>query len=280
MQIFLTALSTFLLTTSATGVHISSTGLLGGEGSSKGTDQSAQARNLESRIINGVNATVDRYPYTASLQDGDFHFCGGSLVAPDIVLSAAHCAPGLNGIEPTRIVLNPHDLSNHIEDSEVHAVQDFVQHPLYGTLGLYDHDFMLIKLDETSSLPIVRLNTDETLPTLGSSLQVMGWGTTTAGFSNAPDILQEVDVVTISNAECSSASSEYEANVTPDSLCAAEVNQGSCQGDSGGPLVIPGTGSDLDVQVGVVSWGIGCAEPERKSPHITTHLVLLVSHLV
>ena len=47
-------------------------------------------------------------------------------------------------------------------------------------------------------------------------------------------------------------------------LCAADVNKGSCQGDSGGPLVIPGSSSEEDVQVGIVSWGIGCAEPERK----------------
>lgn len=272
MKIISRVLSVLLLTASASGV--SSTRL--GGSSLENRDQPAEAQELESRIINGVNTPVGRYPYTVSLQLGERHFCGGSLVAPDIVLSAAHCAEGLNDIvEPVRIVLNPHNLSNHVADSEVRSVEDYVQHPLYGTLGQYDHDFMLIKFDETTSLPIVRLNTDDTLPALGSSLQVMGWGRTSADSSQTPDILQEIDVVSISNEECSASSPLYEANVSPDSLCAVKANQGSCQGDSGGPLVIPGTDSDLDVQVGVVSWGVGCAAPDRKFPYLTTHLILL-----
>lgn len=256
MEIIITVLSVLLLTANAAGVHVSSTRL--GGGSSETRDQPAQARILESRIINGINAPVDRYPYTVSLQLEERHFCGGSLVAPDIVLSAAHCAAGLNDIEkPARIVLNPHNLSNHIADSSVRGAEDYVQHPLYGTLGQYDHDFMLIKLDETSSLPLVRLNTDDTMPALGSSLQVMGCGRTTADSSDTPDIPQEVDVISISNEECSALSPLYEANVSADNLCAVKANQGTCQGDSGGPLVIPGTDSDLDVQVGscLGAWG-------------------------
>jgi secreted trypsin-like serine protease len=110
---------------------------------------------------------------------------------------------------------------------------------------------MIIKLTGSSSLPTVRLNTDENLPVTASFLQVMGWGTTT--FADEADTLQEVDVVTITNEECSKASIEYEEEITPDMLCAAEVNKGSCQGDSGGPLVIPGSSSEEDVQVGIVS---------------------------
>ena len=110
----------------------------------------------------------------------------------------------------------------------------------------------------------MRLNTDENLPVTGSSLQVMGWGTTVAGLSVEADTLLEVDVVTITNEECSQASIEYKNGLTPDMLCAAEVNKGSCQGDSGGPLVIPGSNYEEDVQVGIVSWGAGCAERECK----------------
>jgi trypsin len=222
-------------------------------------------RKLQPRIINGIDAPVNHYPYTASLQYSydNFHFCGGSLIAPDLVISAAHCVVDLS--EPTRIVLNLQKLSDPIEASEVFSVQEYVSHPLYQTLDQEDHDYMIIKLTGSSSLPTLRLNTNENLPVTGSSLQVMGWGTTVVGESPvAADTLQEVNVVTITNEECSKASIEYEEEITPDMLCAAEVNQGSCQGDSGGPLVIPGSSSEEDVQVGIVSWGIGCAEPERK----------------
>ena len=97
----------------------------------------------------------------------------------------------------------------------------------------------------------------------------MGWGTTVAGVLAGADALQEVDVVTITNEECSQGSIECEDEITPDSLCAAEVNMGSCQGGSGGPLVIPGSNYEEDVQVGIVSWGIGCAEPEYSQCRVS-----------
>ena len=220
------------------------------------------ARKLPTRVINGIDAPVNRYPYTVSLQDGDFHFCGGSLIAPDLVVSAAHCSGPLSNIA-ARIVLNPHKLSDPIAASTIFSVEDYIIHPFCQTLSMH-HDYMIIKLTGSSSLPTVRLNTNDNLPVAGSSLQVLGWGTKVAGFEVAADTLQQVDVVTITNEECRKASDAYENGITPDSLCAAEVNKGACQGDSGGPLVIAGSSPEEDVQVGIVSWGVGCAEPERK----------------
>ena len=93
----------------------------------------------------------------------------------------------------------------------------------------------------------------------------MGWGTIVAGFPDAADTLQEVDAVTITNEECSTKqSSDYGDEITPDMLCGTEVNKGVCYGDSGGPLVILGSNYEEDVQVGIVSWGAECADPECK----------------
>ena len=224
----------------------------------------SEARKLQPRIINGTDAPVNRYPYTVSLQYSDVHFCGGSLIAPDLVISAAHCFDGLTE-DSTRIVLNPHKLSDPIEASEVFSVEGYLVHPFYQTLASLDHDYMIIKLAGSSSLPTVRLNANESLPVTGSSLQVMGWGTTVAGFPVAADTLQEVDAVTITNEECSTKqSSDYGDEITPDMLCGTEVNKGVCYGDSGGPLVILGSNYEEDVQVGIVSWGVECADPECK----------------
>jgi secreted trypsin-like serine protease len=219
-----------------------------------------EARKLQPRIINGTDAPVKRYPYTVSLQAGDFHFhiCGGSLIAPDLVISAAHCFSE----DSTRIVLNPHKLSDPIEASEVFSAKGYLIHPFYQTLTYFDHDYMIIKLSGSSSLPTVRLNTNENLPATGSSLQVMGWGATVAEFADPDNTLQEVDVVPITNEKCS----KKRNGVTPDMLCTTAVNKGSCNGDSGGPLVILGSSPEEDVQVGVVSWTTDedCADPERK----------------
>jgi trypsin len=220
------------------------------------------AGKLQPRIINGIDAPVNRYPYTASVQKSNDHFCGGSLIAPDLVITAAHCSVALLG--SSRIVLNPHKLSDPIEASEVFFIEDYVMHPFYKSLSTYDHDYIIIKLTGSSSNPTVRLNTDDNLPVTGSPLQVMGWGTTVTNKYIKSDTLQEIDVVAITNEGCSKAGGAYKNEITPDMLCAAEVNKGSCQGDSGGPLVIAGSSSDEDVQVGIVSWGIGCAERKSK----------------
>jgi trypsin len=217
----------------------------------------------QERIIHGVNAPVGRYPYTVSLQDDTFHFCGASLIAPDVVLSAAHCQDGF-GFSQRNVVVNPHRLNNPIAASQTFHVQQMIVHPDYQAINEYDHDFMLIQLDGSSTLTPIRLNTKANEPASGDPLQVMGWGLTSTSFdANIANVLQEVQVQAMSNAECEAASEFYQGQVTDDMLCALESNKGSCQGDSGGPLVVLGANAQADRLVGVVSFGVGCAETER-----------------
>lgn len=216
------------------------------------------SRELRERIINGVDAPPTRYPYTVSFQDVEsdrFHFCGGSLIAPDIVLCAAHCAPS-KSLDNYQLVVNPYKLNNG--NAERMQLKSFVPHPDYNSRTI-DNDYMILKLTDQSINPIVKLNTDEDKPRDNTSMQVMGWGTTENG--GGSNTLQEVDVITMTNAECKGKYS----GITDSMLCALEALKGSCQGDSGGPLIIPGDGHEEDVQVGIVSWGIGCADPDCKS---------------
>jgi trypsin len=217
---------------------------------------------LGARIINGVDAEKDRYPYTVSL-DAGYHFCGGSLIAPNVVLSAAHCYE-LLGSASTKAIVNPYKLSEASGD-ETFEIDHYIKHPSYESLGFYDHDFVLIKLKGNSKNPYVRLNTDKSQPVVDSTLEVMGWGNTALSGYTGSDTLQQVDVMTLSNQVCEQkyTAAGFPGQIFDDSLCVAEIDQGSCQGDSGGPLVIADA-TNGDVQVGVVSWGIGCAEKERK----------------
>jgi trypsin len=220
---------------------------------------SEDSRDLQARIVGGSEAPVDRYPYTVSLQDDGFHFCGGSLIAPDIVLCAAHCQPGAG----EKVVVNPYNINSNIASAETFNIvaDETVFHPQYSGQTL-DNDFVIIKLSGLSSNPVVRLNDDPTQPSDNSQLDVMGWGVFGSGSNSSPDKLHEVDVVAMTNAECNG---QY-SGITNNMLCALEDSKGSCQGDSGGPLIIRGNnaqGSE-DVQVGVVSWGVGCADRNSK----------------
>ena len=220
-------------------------------------------RLLDTRIIGGSEANEDRYSYAVSLQDRIGHFCGGSLIAQDVVLTAAHCKGG-----QYNIVLGRHDFDDN--DGETIAMKSELPHPNYDTFTT-DNDFMLVFLDDAataSNVDIVTLNSDASSPSIGQAVTAMGWGDTDIrdDYSQLSDVLKNVRVNTITNKECDASEGtiggyedDYNGSITGNMLCARTDSQDACQGDSGGPLVIKGNNADRDVLVGVVSWGIGCA---------------------
>ncbi|KAL7476508.1 hypothetical protein ACHAW6_002367 [Cyclotella cf. meneghiniana] len=218
------------------------------------------------RVIGGRESAGGRYSYAVSLADNLGSFCGASLIAPDVVLSAAHCSGGTY-----HAIIGRHDLDTN-EGDEVEIKEEIV-HPEYDA-SITDNDFMLLILERptTAKVSMVQLNNDPLVPEVGSEVIVMGWGDTTADdlTMDTSSVLMEVSVNVISNKKCQASkgkhngySDSYDGWITEHMLCAVDENEDSCQGDSGGPLVIrngsnKATGEN-DVQVGVVSWGIGCA---------------------
>lgn len=145
---------------------------------------------------------------------------------------------------------------------------------------------MLLELAGHSSLPPVQLaNILPTLPREESVVTVLGWGNThlldEEGDRVAADVLQQVDLKTLSNHDCGEMWDEEAEAILDDSLCAIGAeNKGSCHGDSGGPLIITnGPGFATDVQVGVVSWGPEeCGIEGRKSQILTRSILCCCSH--
>jgi trypsin len=182
--------------------------------------------------------------------------CGASLVAPNVLLTAAHCE---SVFAAGRVVkIGKHDLTDNSENSESFTVVEQVKHPSYGG-GSIDYDYMMVKLSGSSSFdPVVLDDGDNTveLATDFSTATVMGWGTTSSGgFSS--NVLLSVDVDVYGKAECIS---KYPAgSITDRMFCAAAPNKDSCQGDSGGPIIDKTT----EKQIGIVSWGYGCADPNH-----------------
>ncbi|KAL7435818.1 hypothetical protein ACHAXH_004356 [Discostella pseudostelligera] len=208
-----------------------------------------------SRIIGGTEAERNKYTFPVSLQDQIGHFCGGSLIARNAVLTAAHCQGG-----PYNVVLGLHDLGAN--EGQAFEMMREVPHPNYDDTRS-DMDFMLVFLSGAATLDdqvgLVSLNKDAASPGVGDGVTVMGWGVVDTAANALADALMEVGVNVMSNEDCDDSSDgidNYNGQITENMLCAQGNRQDSCQGDSGGPLISGNT------QVGVVSWGIGCAEPE------------------
>jgi len=222
------------------------------------------------RVIGGTEATKGRYSYAVSLQDKFGHFCGGSLIAKDIVLSAAHCMGtegGYNQDPGYNAVIGRHNL-NTTEGVEV-SVKTEITHPDYDW-GTTNNDFMILVLNQSiTGAGLVRVSPD--IVPVGQGVTVMGWGDTDIAdhLQTMPDELMETEVFVVSNEECDQSKGtagggyelDYHGQITENMLCAEDVTaEDACQGDSGGPLVIKDSSGDL--QVGVVSWGISCAHDD------------------
>ena len=218
-------------------------------------------------IIGGVEAVPGAWPWMAALVTAsepnayNGQFCGGALIAPEWVITAAHC---FNSDDPTQVdvVLGRHTLSSN--EGQRHNVAQIILHPNYDE-NTNDSDIALLRLATASAQPTISLITPATanLANPGVNATVAGWGNMDPdGGNNFPDALQQVTLPIVSNETCNSPQS-YNGGITDNMLCAgfAAGGQDSCQGDSGGPLMIPNTGGAGWVHVGVVSFGNGCAQP-------------------
>lgn len=196
-----------------------------------------------------------KYPFMVSVEyNGGWggHFCGGSLVREDWVVTAAHCVQG-DSPSSIRVKIGMHDLDG-TAGYEVRYVDNIIIHPQYSGNSL-DNDYALLHLTVPSNFEPIKLVTSDSHDDEPVMSTTMGWGATQSGGWGS-DVLLEVDVPI--DDSCGNYSN---SSITNNMVCAGDSNGGedSCQGDSGGPLIMTNSDGEYEL-IGIVSWGYGCAE--------------------
>ncbi|XP_075144804.1 uncharacterized protein LOC142219916 [Haematobia irritans] len=207
--------------------------------------------------------------------------CGGSLISPTYVITAAHCCYVI-GDSPVLVkfgIINLKEENSNPEMPQTRNVAEVIVHPLYNT-SMHYHDIALLRLDEpivySPYVRPVRLWARDDIPY--PNVFTMGYGSTS--FAKAPTyILTEMELSTVPHDECNEELPPNEIapqGITDTQICAKDYikNRDTCQGDSGGPL-------QLNLQrrrnrrgfryylVGIISYGEVCGS---GSPGVYTRV--------
>ncbi|XP_023689012.1 serine protease 1-like [Paramormyrops kingsleyae] len=224
----------------------------------------AAASPLSEKIVGGYECPVHSQPWQVSINIG-YHFCGGSLINDQWIVSAAHC--WMNPFTQIAI-LGEHHIWEYEGTEQYMPVNAIYWHEKYDYKTL-DYDIMLMKLAHPVTInEFVRpVALPQSCPVTGQMCVVSGWGNIYSDQVFNPFNLQCVDVPIVSQQECEDS---YPGQITSNMLCAGYLEGGkdACQGDSGGPLVCGG------VLQGIVSWGYGCAQPDH--PGVYTKVCALL----
>lgn len=217
------------------------------------------------RIVGGEVAEMNEFPWQVSLRSlgavGATHFCGGSIIDANWVVTAAHCCSGQSSLT-MHVVAGGIELNTNEGVEQRADVDEIIMHPDYSSSRL-TNDICLLKLSQSlewtdavkpTTLPEQNEETDE-----GTDVIVTGWGTLSSGAISLPNKLHKVTVPVISDENCGQDYAESGYDIADSMICAGLPQGGkdSCQGDSGGPFIH----AETKTLLGIVSWGIGCAEP-------------------
>jgi secreted trypsin-like serine protease len=240
-------------------------------------------------IVGGTAAPDGKYPWQVRLYssaDDKIGFCGGSIIAAQWILTAAHC------LLDTEAVVVGYGSNDRTKTTKIES-EKIIVHP--GYIAGEKSDVALVKLKkpipDAKAIGYVDAAQDQALLPDGANVIVTGWGAIWdfQAFRNAVDVmagrrtvserklltdeelqaplkLHEVDIQVIDPTECKAVYQSLQVpafSIGDTEICATGLTGGkdSCFGDSGGPLVVAADNDRGYAQVGIVSWGPQCGNP-------------------
>ncbi|XP_073491620.1 serine protease 33-like [Aquarana catesbeiana] len=237
---------------------------------------------VSSRIVGGTDALDGEWPWQVALIDKEAngeYLCGGSLISPEWVMTAAHCIQKPIQVSNYKIYLGMYKLGVISSHTVVANVRNIIVNRNFTSDG-DPGDIALVQLATPVTytqyiMPICLPSSTTTFP-CGTECWVTGWGTRSYGGDVIKNgVLQEVMVPLIDRNTCQVmySNGQVTEKIQYDQICAGYMDGGkdSCQGDSGGPLVCKVQG--VWYEVGIVSWGEGCAK--KNYPGVYT---LVMAH--
>lgn len=263
-----------------------STSARAGTGALTGTSATAGGVSVDPKIIGGTTTAITTAPWMAQLwylddkgtsdTGDDFgFFCGGSVVSPTKILTAAHCVKdehgksynwAANGAVVTGTAQLPTDGGTNLHGGTATAVLRQWNHPSYSATTI-NNDIAVLTLDNPVTAKPIRMTTsDDTASYVsGTKATLYGWGRTTSTTNDVSETLKTATLPIKSDATCSGFyGSDF---IKGHMVCAGNPATGSdtgttsaCNGDSGGPLTVGNSTVGYRI-VGVVSWGVAdCVE--------------------
>ncbi|XP_045455963.1 transmembrane protease serine 11D-like [Melitaea cinxia] len=218
------------------------------------------------RIIGGMETCINMYPYNVAISRSGKHWCGGSIIDEQWILTAGHCfESAYDGDKRKLVPFIVRAGSSFHNRGGYQARVNKVFFPSGYSPGNADYDYSLLRLDRPlpigRNIAVLNLPAKDYLIESDDILIVTGWGSThESGFGNIPDRLRFVPVPIMKVQECQKA---YRFYISPRMLCAGYATGGkdACNHDSGGPAVRDG------VLIGIVSFGgKKCGDP--RSPGV------------
>ncbi|WP_117213580.1 trypsin-like serine protease [Allorhizocola rhizosphaerae] len=215
------------------------------------------------QVVGGTPAAQGEFPWMVRLSMG----CGGAVYTPTLILTAAHCISGSTG--PNTSITVTWGAVDLQDPNRVTRQSNYVfKAPGYTSVG-NGKDWALIRISQPLNSPVLKLATDTSLH--NGVFTVAGWGAAQQGGAQQRYLLK-ADVPFISDTQCASAGSSYSSLIFNEMICAGNWDSGgvdTCQGDSGGPMFKRNAANEW-IQVGITSWGIGCAQP--RNPGVYTEV--------